>query len=88
MVDIFKHISNVSAIIRLTSYEKSYFRTEKTGRWSFVCKTKFHQPHSKNVKSLLPVRQQIFVSSLTVIADQLRCQIDLVGGNAPKLKCF
>jgi hypothetical protein len=62
MVDIFKHISNVSAIIRLTSYEKSYFRTEKTGHWSFVCKTKFHQPHSKNVKSLLPVRQQIFVS--------------------------
>ena len=53
MVDIFKHISNVSAIIRLTSYEKSYFRTEKTGHWSFVCKTKIPPATFKKiVKSL------------------------------------
>lgn len=88
MVEIFAYNSRISAIIKLTSYKNSCFRAEKTGHWSFVCKTKFHRPHSKNVKGLLPVRQQIYVSQLTVVANQLRCQIDLVRDNAPELKCF
>lgn len=54
-----------------------------------VCETKFHRSHSKNMKSLIPVRQQIFeIVYLVVKAYQLRRQIDFIRSNRSKLKCF
>ena len=43
-----------------TYHKKLVFRTREAGRWKLVCETKFHRPHLKNVKVLLPVRQQFF----------------------------
>ena len=56
---IFKKKSGIYAIIQVIYGEIFCFSVWQTSCWRSVCTTKFHQPHLKNVKSLLPVWQQI-----------------------------
>ena len=50
----------ISVIIIVIHGEILCFSVWQTSHWKVVCQTKFHRPHSKNVKSLLPVWQQVF----------------------------
>jgi len=52
---IFKKKSGIYAIIQVIYGEIFCFSVWQTSCWRSVCTTKFHQPHLKNVKSLLPV---------------------------------
>ena len=50
------------------------------------CKTKFHWPHRKNVKSTVQPDSVLNRMMLVVKANQLRFQDHLIGENRPELK--
>ena len=52
------------------------------------CKTKFHWPHWKNVKSTVQPDSGLNRMMLVVKANQLRFQDHLIGENGPELKLF
>ena len=52
------------------------------------CKTKFHWPHWKNVKSTVQPDSGLSRMMLVIKADQLRFQYNLIGVNGPELKLF